>query len=237
MGVMHTAEECGRACRERMDCVGFSFSSTVRDGNDCWLHDSLGEETVGEGHAYTKCTSEVPACDTVSEGKFALDPDETEIIFVRHGLSLNNVFLDGSSQHPLWRAFVNFQSTAQIIAGLDADEKQWKADSESRFKSGYEVVCHQENLCGADDRNLNSSLAWEVSRLSRDCLLHPLGEASAFGLQHMFNQLLPASVDISGFYSSPLSRTMPILETSHRILQADTSTIWAILPTPSGLQP
>lgn len=215
MGVVDAVEDCARRCDRRLECAGFTFSSVPRRASNCWLHGEIGERFVHDDApevAYTKCTTEPPRCDQVSEDRFVLEPDETEIIFVRHGLSLNNVFVDnGDSDTPLWRAFVNFHSSVQIVSGLDPDDKHWKEDSESRFKGGYEVVCHQEQLCGSYEDGAESSLTWEVGGLSRDCLLHPFGEASAFGLRDMLRQILPPGAAVHGFYASPLRRAIQTL--------------------------
>jgi len=135
-----------------------------------------------------------------------LSADETEIVFVRHGVSLNNVFKDAPATNVLLAAGIK-----RRLAMGSTEEVHWNIASASKFERGYEQVCHGDGLCGNYSSLAPSSLNWEMSRSSRDCLLHPDGEAIALELQRTLLGILPEDLQLHGFFVSPLRRTLQTL--------------------------
>mmetsp|Transcript_13256 Transcript_13256/g.35500 ORF Transcript_13256/g.35500 Transcript_13256/m.35500 type:complete len:486 (-) Transcript_13256:123-1580(-) len=143
---------------------------------------------------------------------FAIGPDVVEIIFVRHGLSLNNM---------IGRERNNFTKNIAAIGKIAIKEKlalieddysiNWKLDSTSGFKSGYQHVANVDKLCGPYGEGCSSSLVWEIKNMSRDCLLHNVGEEAAIELQRHLHNVLPEDLPIAGFFTSPLRRTIETL--------------------------
>jgi len=155
---------------------------------------------------------------------FELENDVVEIVFVRHGLSLNNMI--GKQKRQLVKNVVAIGKVNFV-----GDEKQWKAESSSAFKSGYQQVAHIDHLCGPYLRGQQSSLAWEIMNKSRDCLLHKRGELSAFELGQQLLQILPNDLAIESFFVSPLRRTIEtLLATFSQIITAKPSTSVHIQP-------
>lgn len=140
-----------------------------------------------------------------------LRPGESEVIFLRHGWSLNNKFGDNKVKNVAAVGKVMAKNVFHDLVanmGIDYDPtKHWNSNSDSAFKAGYEMACDTFELCG-DYSSSKSSMNWEISRWSRDSLLHPVdGEEEALRLGQLLHRLLPPSF-ISAVFVSPLRRTL-----------------------------
>mmetsp|Transcript_86537 Transcript_86537/g.269329 ORF Transcript_86537/g.269329 Transcript_86537/m.269329 type:complete len:479 (+) Transcript_86537:74-1510(+) len=178
-GCAETEDERGRIC-VRTDIGGVS----------CWRPSQLQR-----------------TCNRLNASQLELPADVAELIFVRHGLSLNNVY----REHGVSNTLSVVRHLAMMHINLGGEDMHWDLNDPSRFRSGYERVCHVEKLCGDYSEGSPSRLAWEIDRASRDCLLHPLGEELAFDLGELLARIVPADAKIQGFYASPLRRTIETL--------------------------
>lgn len=150
-------------------------------------------------------------CAMVDAASQEVDEDYTEIVFVRHALSLNNMFKESVARNVWSAAKLNGYQAFDLKGPSKAAEKNWKLSSASKFKSGYAKACHVQQLCGNYSEDNFSSINWELWRNSRDCLLHPEGEESSEQLGRSLSQLVPPDMRIDGFYASPLRRTLQTL--------------------------
>jgi len=146
------------------------------------------------------------SCKQADNDALKLDNDVVEIVFMRHGVSLNNVFTDEPMANlvGMGRAFV-------VGSDGEVGTKDKFASSDTLYQQGYAKVC-DENICGpyTGDRSVESLLQFELDSFSQDSLLHPSGEVEAEGLKNTLSQILPPGT-IHGFYSSPLRRTLQTL--------------------------
>jgi len=147
--------------------------------------------------------STLGGCERASNKSLTIPKDQVEIVFVRHGVSLNNVFKKNM--------FQNLKGMAKLKM---SKSYTWKSSSSSDFKAGYATVCNGEHLCGPY-KNGSSDLRWEIYHQSQDCLLHPLGEAEAIAKGNLLKIVLPGD-SISGFFTSPLRRTIQTLFSGFR---------------------
>jgi len=149
--------------------------------------------------------STLGGCERASNKSLTIPKDQVEIVFVRHGVSLNNVFKKNM--------FQNLKGMAKLKM---SKSYTWKSSSSSDFKAGYATVCNGEgeHLCGPY-KNGSSDLRWEIYHQSQDCLLHPLGEAEAILKGNLLQMVLPGD-SISGFFTSPLRRTIQTLFSGFR---------------------
>jgi len=149
--------------------------------------------------------STLGGCKQASNKSLTIPKDQVEIVFVRHGVSLNNVFKKNM--------FQNLKGMAKLKM---SKSYTWKSSSSSDFKAGYATVCNGEgeHLCGPY-KNGSSDLRWEIYHQSQDCLLHPLGEAEAIAKGNLLKIVLPGD-SISGFFTSPLRRTIQTLFSGFR---------------------
>eukprot|EP00931_Biecheleriopsis_adriatica_P045571 TRINITY_DN26099_c0_g1_i1.p1 TRINITY_DN26099_c0_g1~~TRINITY_DN26099_c0_g1_i1.p1 ORF type:complete len:378 (+),score=59.00 TRINITY_DN26099_c0_g1_i1:136-1269(+) len=141
------------------------------------------------------------SCTPASEEELRVPEQEVELVFVRHGVSLNNVFSEAGFENT--RAMANVAFAAEDIGFTGAVN--------TRFQKGYNKVCIADQLCGGYFGFEPSSLKWEIKKASQDCLLHPDGEAGAAALHDSLRAVLPMDAFTGGFYVSPLRRTLETL--------------------------
>eukprot|EP00929_Paragymnodinium_shiwhaense_P111648 TRINITY_DN79989_c0_g1_i1.p1 TRINITY_DN79989_c0_g1~~TRINITY_DN79989_c0_g1_i1.p1 ORF type:complete len:464 (+),score=70.77 TRINITY_DN79989_c0_g1_i1:1-1392(+) len=155
---------------------------------------------------FTSRSGVPPTAAAPPSSAFAIPSDTVEIVYIRHGTSLNNTFKEDVLSNTMW-------ISKCVTMGLSKDEH---LDSGTRFQRGYVQVCHEDKLGGSYNGSSGSSVAWELSNRSRDSLLHPDGTQEARDVAAELRRALPADLPIERWFVSPLRRT---LETTFALLQ------------------